>query len=239
MRRVAGIRAVLLGLLLVFAVFAQRDLGTIAGTVTDPTGAAIPNAKITITEVATNESYTLTSNSSGEYVRPALKPGTYTVAAEAQGFRRVAQENVLVTAGDRIGVPLTLPVGNLSESIEVSANAPLLQTENTSQGADLNAAEVNQLPMGGQRVFAYLARLSPGVLVAEPGARDAQNGGAQGGRHRVCDDRRPENLATGSGTGADVARAHVIRRTRRGPAFVPCLHHDVDGLGAGRRRSGK
>jgi hypothetical protein len=97
MRRVAGIRAVLLGLLLVIAVFAQRDLGTIAGTVTDPTGAAIPNAKITITEVATNESYTLTSNSSGEYVRPALKPGTYTVAAEAQGFRRVAQENVLAS----------------------------------------------------------------------------------------------------------------------------------------------
>ena len=83
----------------------------------------------------------------------------------------------MVTAGDRIGVNLTLPVGNVSESIEVSANAPLLQTENTSQGADLNTAEVNQLPMGGQRVFAYLARLSPGVLVAEPGARDAQNGG--------------------------------------------------------------
>ena len=177
MRQVAGIRAVFLGLLLVVAVFAQRDLGTIAGTVTDPTGAAIPNAKITITEVATNQSYTMTSSAAGEYVRPALKPGIYTVAAEAQGFRRVAQENVVLTAGDRIGVPLTLPVGNLSESIEVSANAPLLQTENTSQGADLNASEVNQLPMGGQRVFAYLARLSPGVLVAEPGARDAQNGG--------------------------------------------------------------
>jgi hypothetical protein len=177
MRQVAGMRAVLLGLLLVVAVLAQRDLGTIAGTVTDPTGAAIPNAKITITEVATNLTYTLTSSAAGEYVRPALKPGIYTVAAEAQGFRRVAQENVVLTAGDRIGVPLTLPVGNLSESIEVSANAPVLQTENTSQGADLNASEVNQLPMGGQRVFAYLARLSPGVLVAEPGARDAQNGG--------------------------------------------------------------
>jgi len=177
MRRVAGIRAVLLGLLLVVAVFAQRDLGTIAGTVTDPTGAAIPNAKITITEVATNLTYTLTTSAAGEYVRPALKPGIYTVAAEAQGFRRVAQENVVLTAGDRIGVPLTLPVGNLTESIEVSANAPLLQTENTSQGADLNTSEVTQLPLGGQRVFAYLARLSPGVLVAEPGARDAQNGG--------------------------------------------------------------
>jgi len=177
MRQVALTRLVLFGLFCAAALFAQRDLGTITGTITDPTGAAIPNAKITITEVATNLSYTVTSNTSGEYVRPALKPGTYTVAAEAQGFRRVAQENVVVTAGDRIGVSLTLPVGNLTEAIEVSANAPLLQTENASQGADLNTSEVNQLPMGGQRVFAYLARLSPGVLVAEPGARDAQNGG--------------------------------------------------------------
>jgi hypothetical protein len=83
----------------------------------------------------------------------------------------------VVTSGDRIGVPLILQVGDVSESIEVTANAPLLQTENTSQGANLNSAEVSELPMGGQRVFSYLARLSPGVLVAEPGARDAQNGG--------------------------------------------------------------
>ncbi len=177
MRQVACIRGVLLGLVFAVAVFAQRDLGTIAGTVTDPSGAGIPNAKITITEVATNLSYTVTSSAAGEYTRPALKPGIYTVAAEAQGFRRVAQENVDVTAGDRIGVNLILPVGNVSESIEVSANAPLLQTENTAQGADLNTSEVTELPLGGQRVFAYLARLSPGVLVAEPGARDAQNGG--------------------------------------------------------------
>jgi hypothetical protein len=177
MRQVAGIRAVFLGLLLVIVVFAQRDLGTITGIVSDPSGAAVPNARVTITEVATNLTYEVTTNTSGEYVRPALKAGTYTVTAEAQGFRRVEQENVVVTAGDRIGVNLSLPVGQISESIEVSAAAPLLQTENTAQGADLNTSEVSQLPMGGQRVFAYLARLSPGVLVAEPGARDAQNGG--------------------------------------------------------------
>jgi len=177
MHRVACIRGVLLGLFLAVAVFAQRDLGTIAGTITDPSGLAVPNAKVTITEVATNLSYAVTSNSAGEYVRPALKPGIYTVSAEANGFRRVAQENVSVTSGDRIGVNLTLAVGNVTESIEVSTQAALLQTENTTQGAALNAAEVNQLPMGGQRVFAYLARLSPGVLTAEPGARDAQNGG--------------------------------------------------------------
>ncbi len=177
MRQVAFTRVLLLALLLVSAVFAQRDLGTITGIVSDPTGAAIPNAKVTITEVATNLSYDVATNTAGEYIRPALKAGTYTVTAEAQGFRRVAQQNVDVTAGDRIGVNLTLPIGQVSEAIEVSAAAPLLQTENTSQGADLNTSEVSQLPLGGQRVFAYLARLSPGVLVAEPGARDAQNGG--------------------------------------------------------------
>jgi hypothetical protein len=177
MHHVACIRGVLLGLFLTVAVFAQRDLGTVAGTVTDPSGLAVPNAKVTITEVATNLSYVVNTSSAGEYVRPALKPGIYTVAAEAQGFRRVEQANVVVTAGDRIGVNLSLAVGNVTESIEVSTQAALLQTENTTQGAALNAAEVNQLPMGGQRVFAYLARLSPGVLTAEPGARDAQNGG--------------------------------------------------------------
>ncbi len=170
-------RVVLLGLLLATVAFAQRDLGTITGIISDPTGAAIPNAKVTITEVATNLSYAVTTNTSGEYVRPALKAGTYTVTAEAQGFRRVEQENVVVTAGDRIGVSLTLPLGQVNEAIEVTAAAPLLQTETPSQGADLNNSQVSQLPLGGERVFTYLARLSPGVLVAEPGARDAQNGG--------------------------------------------------------------
>jgi len=177
MRQVMRIRTVLLGLFLVSALFAQRDLGTITGVIDDPSGAAIPGAKVTITEVSTNLTYVVTTNSAGEYVRPALKASTYTVTAEAQGFRPVKQENVVVTAGGRIGVNLTLPVGQITESVEVSAAAPLLQTESTSQGADLNTSEVNQLPLGGQRVFAYLARLSPGVLVAEPGARDAQNGG--------------------------------------------------------------
>ncbi|MBZ5593546.1 MAG: TonB-dependent receptor [Acidobacteriia bacterium] len=156
---------------------AQRDLGTIAGTVNDQSGAAIPNVKVTITEVATNLSYMVTTNESGEYVRPALKPGIYTVSAEAQGFRRVAQENVVVTGGDRIGVPLTLPVGDVTESVEVTAQAPLLQTENTTLGASLNSRNMSDLPLGGQRTFTFLARLSPGVLAAEPGARDAVGGG--------------------------------------------------------------
>ena len=89
----------LLVCLLAASAFGQRDLGTIAGTVTDPQGAVVPAAKITITEEATGLNYELTSNSAGEFVRPALKPGTYTVVAEATGFRRVEQRNVQVTGG--------------------------------------------------------------------------------------------------------------------------------------------
>lgn len=170
------VRAFLLTTFFAVFAFAQRDLGTLAGTVNDPSGAAVPNAKVTITERSTNLSFVVNTNTTGEFVRPALQPGTYTVTAEAKGFRRVQQDNVVVTAGDRIGVSLVLPVGDISESIEVSSSAPLLQTESANQGADLNTGAVNDLPMGGSRVFAFLARLSPGVLVAEPGARASQNG---------------------------------------------------------------
>ncbi|MCU1235833.1 MAG: TonB-dependent receptor, partial [Candidatus Solibacter sp.] len=154
---------------------AQRDLGTITGTVTDPSGAGVPAAKVTITEDATGLSYDVTTNSVGEYVRPLLKPGTYTVTVEAQGFRRIAQKNVTVSAGDRVGVPIGLVVGDVTQSIEVSASGVLLQTESTALG--VTVSNPDRLPLGGQRVFAYLARLSPGVLPAEPGARDAVGGG--------------------------------------------------------------
>ncbi len=170
-------RAAMLLLLAGMYVFAQRDLGTIVGTVTDPQGGAIPNAKVTITETATGLNYEVQTSASGDYIRPALKPGTYTVTAEAAGFRRAAQENVVIVGGDRVGVPLTLAIGNVTESIEVSAQAPILQTESTTLGADINTKTVTQLPLGGQRVFAFLARISPGVVTAENGARDAVGGG--------------------------------------------------------------
>ncbi|QOY91685.1 TonB-dependent receptor [Paludibaculum fermentans] len=170
-------RLLIVGLLFAFCLMAQRDLGTIAGTVTDPQGGVIPNAKVTIKEEATGLTYDLTTNSSGEFARPALKPGNYTVTAEATGFRRVAQQNVVLVGGDRVAVPMSLPVGNVSESVEVSAQAPLLQTETTTLGADLGRRAVSELPLGGQRTFSFLARLSPGVVPAEGGARDAVGGG--------------------------------------------------------------
>jgi hypothetical protein len=156
---------------------AQRDLGTLTGTVTDPSGAAVPNAKVTITEDATALSYDVITGANGEYSRPLLKPGTYTLTVEAAGFRKAEQKNVLVTAGDRIGANIVLTVGDVSQTLEVTAAAPLLQTESAVQGVNLNSSQMEDLPLGGQRNFAYLARLSPGVLPAENGARDSLGGG--------------------------------------------------------------
>src|SRR5947209_7648565 len=157
--------------------FGQRDLGTITGIVTDASGAAVPNATVTIVEDATGVSHTTQTNDSGNYSMPTLKPGTYTITVESTGFQKAQQKNVVVNPGQPTGVDVSLQVGNASQTVEVQAAAPLLQTESPEIGANLNTAQVTQLPLGGQRTFTYLARLSPGVVPAEQGARDALGGG--------------------------------------------------------------
>jgi len=163
--------------LLSLSLFAQRDLATLVGTVSDPAGAAVPNAKITISEDSTGLKYEVTSGNGGEYARPALKPGVYTITAEAQGFKRSVRKNIVLTAGDRIGADIQLSVGEVTTTVEVSAETPLLQTESTTLGINVSSKSVSELPLGGQRNAIYLARLSPGVVPAEPGARDATGGG--------------------------------------------------------------
>jgi hypothetical protein len=121
--------------------------------------------------------YQLTTNAQGEFVRPALKPSTYVITVSAPGFNKAEQKNVLLTAGERSGVNVTLTVGNVDQTVEVTEAGALLQTESTQVGSALNAKLVSDVPLGGQRNITYLARLSPGVVPAEQGARDSANGG--------------------------------------------------------------
>jgi len=177
MYRFTGLRIALLVLVCASAAFAQRDLATLAGTITDASGGVVPNAKVTITETATGQVYSILTNNLGEFVRPALKASTYTVSVSAQGFKTTEQKDVVLTAGERTGISLTLTVGNIDQTVDVAAQAELLQTESTQVGAALDTQLVSDVPLGGTRNLAYLARLSPGVVPNEPGARDNANGG--------------------------------------------------------------
>ena len=127
------------------AVFAQRDLATLVGTVTDPSGGVVANAKVTITEVGTGQVYSLLhQRHGGEFVRPALKPSTYTVTVSAPGFRTAEQKDILLKAGERTGVNITLTVGDVGQTVEVTAAAPLLQTESTQVGASMNTQDADR-----------------------------------------------------------------------------------------------
>ena len=171
------LRTAVVALLAAGCAFAQRDLGTILGTITDAQGAVITGAKITISEELTGLRYQVETNQAGEYIRPLLKPGTYSVEAEAAGFKKTFQRGIVLTAGDRQALNLQLAIGEVTQTVEITGAAPVLQTESTIIGQAVNARNVSELPLGGQRKFTYFARLSPGVLPAEQGARDTAGGG--------------------------------------------------------------
>lgn len=176
-RHAAALRVFSLFLVSACAVFAQRDLATITGTVTDASGGVVPSATVTVTEQATGQVYELTTNEVGSFTRPALKPSTYNVIVSAPGFKKSEQKDVLLSAGERTGVNIVLTLGDTGQTVEISASAPLLQTESTQVGATITSKTLTDVPLGGQRNFAYLARMVPGVVPAEQGARDGNNGG--------------------------------------------------------------
>src|SRR5580692_11277108 len=172
-----GLRIALLTLVCACVAFAQRDLSTLAGTITDASGGVVASAKVTISDIATSEAYTITTNNLGEFVRPALKPGTYNITVSAPGFKTSEQRNVILTVGERTGINIALTVGDITQTVDVTASATILQTESTQVGAALDTKTVTDVPLGGTRNLTYLARLSPGVVPAEQGARDSENGG--------------------------------------------------------------
>jgi Carboxypeptidase regulatory-like domain len=176
-RWLTGISSIFLVFLLCSSVaFGQRDLGTITGTVTDPSGSAIANAKIAVTNDATGVTSQTVTTDAGVYSIPAVQPGNYSISVEAAGFQTSQQKGIAVTPGGVSTANVPLQVGNASQTVEVTAAAPLLQTESQVVGQNLSSQQVSELPLGGQRTFTFLARLSPGVLPAESGARGALGG---------------------------------------------------------------
>ncbi len=145
---------------------AQAVNGSLLGTVTDKTGAAIPNAKVTITETSTNISHSATTNSSGNYSFENLSPGSYSIAVEMQGFQRELRPSIDVLVNNTSRSDFGLNPGNVSETIEVRDSIPLLQTDRADVSTKIETQSIESLPMGVNRNFQSLLNLVPGTTPA-------------------------------------------------------------------------
>lgn len=140
---------------------AQTGSG-IRGTVTDSSGAAVPGARVTATNVDTGLTRTATTDTAGVYTFTLLPVGGYSLAVEAQGFKTHQQSNIRLTTNEVAGLNVVLEVGALSERVEVSAGAPLVNTQTTETGTLIGTQQVVELPLNGRNVI-QLATLTNGV----------------------------------------------------------------------------
>ncbi|HEV3329387.1 MAG TPA: carboxypeptidase regulatory-like domain-containing protein [Bryobacteraceae bacterium] len=143
--------------------FSQGAAGSIAGTVTDKTGASVPSATVTITDTQRGFTRTMTTDSAGAYAAPNLNPGTYNVRVDLQGFKIYSRNNVLLEVSQDVRVDVTLEPGSQNETITVTAEAPALNTSNAEVGGTISNQVINDLPLNG-RNFENLLDLRPGVV---------------------------------------------------------------------------
>ena len=162
--RIIRLLAVSVGVLLMCAsLSAQINTGRILGAVTDQTGGSIANATVTVTNSATGVARTLITDQAGEYVAPNLNVGTYTVKASANGFETFERQNVAVGLGQDARVDAQLTPGQLTQTVEVTAAAPLLDSTSAVVSGTLSTETIADLPMKA-RNFQDLLSLRPGVV---------------------------------------------------------------------------
>src|SRR6266446_10578807 len=141
---------------------AQVDRGSIVGVINDPSGANVSGAEVIIRNLATDQSISVTTDSTGAYAANLLRIGSYSVTVEKQGFKRAVKPNVDVGVNQVVRVDLNLQVGGANEVVEVKGVVPLLQTETSSLGTLETEKRISDLPLNG-RNFIQLAYLGPGA----------------------------------------------------------------------------
>lgn len=178
--------------------FAQVSSAELSGTVSDPTGAVVANAKIVALKADTGTVRETMTGPSGNYLFTVLQPGTYDVTIEATGFQKQVQKGITLQVNQRASVDFRLQVGDVTESVEVAATAPLLESQSSSLGNVIDEKRVAELPLNG-RNFVQLAILSPGVN----GTGFSTSGTIMSGTRP--DDRRPgtEIFANGNREGSN------------------------------------
>ena len=167
----AGVLAVLPS-----ALMAQVSSATITGAVKDPAGGVLPHVKVTATEQATGVVTTAITNDTGEYTLPLLKQGTYNITVDVTGFEKYIQKGLSLDVGDHPTVDIALSVGNSNQTVTVTADAPLLGTEDANVGQVVTRQIVDTLPLSGRTPMSFVQYTEGVVATANPvGTRPFDN----------------------------------------------------------------
>jgi hypothetical protein len=159
---------------------AQSVTATLVGTVTDPSGAAVPKANVSITMAGTNVSRMVLSNESGDFTIPGLQPGSYQLTGEHEGFKRTVVAGIELLVNQTARVDVVLQVGGLAESISVTGASPLVASETSSVGQVIGTNQIEDLPVNGRAVY-QLAVLSPATTPMAPTSYAGQQRPMPGG----------------------------------------------------------
>lgn len=163
-------RLTIFTLLLVALAFAQEFRATLSGRVTDPSGAGVPGVKVEARASATGATLTATSNDDGEYRIPFLDPGEYTLTLEKAGFQKSVRTGVRLQVAEKAVLDLPLKLGEVSQSVEVSADVAVVQSESADRGLTIDNNRVLNTPLQGRNVFAN-AWSAPGVILTAAATR--------------------------------------------------------------------
>src|SRR5437764_887078 len=189
----------------------QNVYGTIAGTVTDSSGAAVTGASVTLTNMDTSEKHTMETDASGNYTFVNIVPGRYKLEGEKTGFKKFVRQPIIVQIESGLRVDISLQVGAQNETVEVSAEAPLLQPETNSLGQVVEQRAVTELPLNGRNPLALIGMVPGVVMQGTPSAGnssagnpvganpfalgDFQVGGGMAGQSQILIDGVPTNGA--------------------------------------------
>ena len=193
---------------------AQVDTGSILGTIRDKSGAVVPGATVSVREATTNALTTLIADAAGNYVATPLRIGTYSVSVELAGFKTETREGIVLRVQDRLRLDFELEPGDIKESVVVTGEAPLVQSETSSLGEVVDTRQIVGLPLNG-RNYIDLATLTSGVIRTAEGSNGNVNAtfvvnGTRGGQNNYLLDGIDNN----SNDGGEAVAVHQRGRDR-------------------------
>src|SRR5687768_7828431 len=180
MRRLAIMLSALSAILIFSCSALAQSAGTIQGVVTDNTGGVIPGVQVVVTNIETGIQSTSLTNEIGFYTVPALNPGRYSIACTAQGFAAAERRDLRLEVAQTMRVDFRMTLGSVSEVVEVSAAATLLQSEKSDVGQVIDGKRILEMPLNG-RNYLQLALFAAGVVPSRDQGKGTRHDGEQGG----------------------------------------------------------